>query len=186
MNKTRKRLKQLFRATRRVNLARVTSPSADFSLDRDQVRRGKAARDYRLNAAQIPLLRLLGLLSLYLIVVLWNLYAGAPFEPGRHLALGLTLLGYGLLSWLLLVRYYRRSRRLHLGFLFLNIDVLFYLLAIDQASGNPLPLALGVLLSRVADQVGVGFRRALYFSHLVSVAFGAFLLYRYAIHQPVD
>jgi signal transduction histidine kinase/ActR/RegA family two-component response regulator len=73
------------------------------------------------------------------------------------------------LSWPLLRWAYGRGK-LDWSLLFLHLDVLMWLLNLYHI--EPSTLFFGYfLLMRVADQVGFGFRRALYFNHVVCAAY---------------
>ena len=65
---------------------------------------------------------------------------------------------------------YGRTGRLDLSLAFLHLDVLLWLLNLHHVEQSHLFFAY-LLLIRVADQVGFGFRRAFYFSHVVVAAY---------------
>jgi hypothetical protein len=70
----------------------------------------------------------------------------------------------GLRAW------YGRTGRLDLGLVFLHLDVLVWLPNLRHLEQVHLFFAC-LLLVRVADQVGYGFRRAIYFNHVVLAAY---------------
>ena len=135
----------------------------------------RAASARRIHTVQIPAVRAVGFAILCVIAVLQDVRSGAPHRPRRSSALliainlrlrraqlaGRCALGYG------------RTGRLDLGLLFLHLDVLVWLPNLHHLEQAHLFFAY-LLLMRVADQVGFGFRRALYFSHVVV---GAYLAY---------
>ena len=91
---------------------------------------------------------------------------GAPlWQPQLLLVLALNVV-YPALSWLVLRRWYGRTGRLDLGLFFLHLDILVWLPNLRHLEQAHLFFGY-LLLIRVADQVGYGFRRALYFGHVV-------------------
>ncbi len=104
---------------------------------------------------------------------------GGLAEHGWLLALNAA---YALLSWLALRYGHGRTGRVDLSLAFLHVDVLMWLVILNHIEhGHPAYAYL--LLVRVADQVGFGFRRALYFAHvvvLVYLGYAAFMV----VHDP--
>ena len=75
-----------------------------FTLDTEQARRGKAARAYRINAVQIPLLRSLGFALLSVIVVIHDAGLAGNFPARGFLVLIAINTAYCLGTWLTLRR----------------------------------------------------------------------------------
>ena len=69
--------------------------------------------------------------------------------------------------------WYGRTGRLDLGLLFLHLDILVWLPNLHHLEQAHLFFAC-LLLVRVADQVGWGFRHALYFNHVVVAVYLAY------------
>ena len=83
----------------------------------------------------------------------------------------------------MLRRWYGRTGRLDLGLFFLHLDILIWLPNLRHLEQAHLFFGY-LLLIRVADQVGYGFRRALYFSHVIVATY---LLYSlWVAMQPGD
>ena len=99
-------------------------------------------------------------------------WAHAVDRPQLALLLALNI-GYAALSWAALRAWYGRTGALDLGLLFLHLDVLVWLANLRHLEQAHLFFAC-LLLVRVADQVGYGFRRAIYFNHVVLAAYLAY------------
>ncbi|MFM9882709.1 MAG: ATP-binding protein [Burkholderiales bacterium] len=146
-----------------------------FTLDSEQARRGKAARAYRINAVQIPLLRCLGFALLSVIVLIHDARLAGDFPTRDFLVLLAINTAYCLGTWLILRRYYGRTQALDLTLLFFHTDILIWIVSLHHMEGGTLLLAF-FLLARVGDQIGFGFRRAFYFNNLVAGAYLAYVL----------
>ncbi len=103
----------------------------------------------------------------------WRAEAVFP-QPGLLALLALNL-GYAACAGLLLRWGHGRSGRLDLSLLLFHLDVLVWLANLYRLEPGQLIFAC-FLLVRVADQVGFGFRRALYFGHVVTLAYVAYAL----------
>jgi len=156
---------------------------ASFTLDAELLAERRVANAYRVHTVQLPAVRALGFAILCAIDVLQDVRLGAPlWQPQLLLILGLNI-GYPVLSWLILQRWYGRTGKLDLGLVFLHLDILVWLLNLRHLEQAQLFFGY-LLLIRVADQVGYGFRRALYFSHVIVVSY---LLYSlWVAQQPGD
>ena len=97
-------------------------------------------------------------------------------QLGRLVAINLL---YAAISWMVLRRFYGRTGRLDVSVVFFHLDVLVWLPNLHHLEQAHLFFAY-FLLMRVADQVGFGFRRALYFGHVVVVAYIAYSVWVYA------
>ena len=136
----------------------------------------KEARLIFLHTRQIPSLRIIGFLLMGLGVLLHNQFIlGDLSWPGfwKYLLLSLAYAG---LSWIILWRFYRPRDRFDLAFLFLTLDILPLISAV-YLSGAERSWLFFILLARVADQTTAGFRRALFFAHLVPLSYAGMLLY---------
>jgi len=145
-------------------------PEASFTLDDTLLAQHKAANLRRLYTRQIPALRAAGFLILCAIVLLHDWRADAAFPQPALLGLVALNLGYAALGWLLLRYGHGRSGALDLSLLLFHLDVGVWLLNLWHLEGGHLFFAY-FLLVRVVDQVGFGFRRALYFGHVVTLAY---------------
>ena len=86
-------------------------------------------------------------------------------------------------SWLVLQRWYGRTGGIDLGLVFMHLDILVWLVNLRHLEQTHLFFGY-LLMIRVADQVGYGFRRALYFSHVIVASY---LVYSWWVaHQPGD
>jgi signal transduction histidine kinase/CheY-like chemotaxis protein len=161
------------RALGKVDL-RMTDAGA-FTLDTEQARRGKAARAYRINAVQIPLLRCLGFALLSVIVAIHDAGLAGNFPAHGFLVLIAINTAYCLATWLILRRYSGRTQALDLTLLFFHTDIAIWIVSLHHVEGGTLLLAF-FLLARVGDQIGFGFRRAFYFNNVVGIAYLAYVL----------
>ncbi len=152
-------------------------PDSDsgFALDEAVLARRRAAAERRLYTRQVPALRAGGFAVLCVVALLQSAERGVALWPLPPALAGLLLLnlGYAVLAWALLHWGHGRSRQLPL--LLFHLDLLVWLVNLQQLEHSTLFFA-GFLLVRVADQVGFGFRRALYFGHLVTGAYLVFSL----------
>jgi signal transduction histidine kinase len=149
------------------------SPSTDNSVsssDASGEQHGAAERVYRIHAVQIPALRAFGFGALTLIAALYHLGSPASSSWSNVVALAALNIAYSLASWLILRRFYGRTGPIDLALVFFHVDVLVWLATLHTMGGAPLLFAL-FLVARVADQVGFGFYRALYFNHVVVLTY---------------
>ncbi len=73
---------------------------------------------------------------------------------------------YCLASWLILKRFFRQTSAIHLGNLFLVTDILVLLYAIEL-TGGPRSWLFFLLAGRCLDQIALGYRRGIWFNHLM-------------------
>ncbi|MCR5863700.1 ATP-binding protein [Aquincola sp. J276] len=146
---------------------------SSFTLDPAELQQRKTANARRVHAAQIPLVRVVGFCILCLMAVLNS----EPAHPVDRWLWGLVAanLAYSLLSWAVLWHFYGRTGRFDLSLLFMHLDLPMWLLTLHWLEQTHLFFGY-LLLVRVADQVGYGFRRALYFSHVVVLAYLGYTL----------
>jgi len=149
-------------------------PDTGFTLDDALLARRKAANLRRLYTRQIPAIRAAGFVILCGIALLQDWRGGPPVPPASLWWLVATNLGYAALAGLLLR--HRQKGAQDLSLLLFHLDVLVWLLNLWHLErGGNLFIAY-LLLVRVADQVGFGFRRALYFGHVVTLAYLGYAL----------
>jgi signal transduction histidine kinase/ActR/RegA family two-component response regulator len=144
-----------------------------FSLDPEQSRRAKYRRGYKLNVVQIPIMRVVGFVSMTVAALLFDLTLPV-FPLNDFLTLAAINVGYGVLALLAVRALYDRVGRLDLTFVFLHVDVAMWLFTMHHVSAAD-QLFVFFLLVRVGDQVGFGFRRAFYFTHVVVGTYLAYL-----------
>jgi signal transduction histidine kinase/ActR/RegA family two-component response regulator len=139
---------------------------SSFTLDAAMLGARKAENARRLYTAQIPAVRAVGFAIICVMVIVQHARHPAVLPPLQALLLiGADLL-YAVLSWMLLRWGYGRWRNVDLSHLLFHVDVLIWLPHLYYFEQSNLFFAF-FLLVRVADQVGFGFRRALYFNHLI-------------------
>jgi signal transduction histidine kinase/ActR/RegA family two-component response regulator len=157
---------------------RAGAVDASFTLDADQLAQRRAAAAHRVHAVQIPLIRTAGFVLLCaMAAVQGGLSDDGLIDPALG-ALIVANLAYAGLSGALLGRFYGRTGALDLSLLFIHLDLLpFFANLYFFERGGELFFAY-FLLIRVADQVGFGFRRALYFGHVVVAGY---LIYSLAV-----
>jgi len=143
-------------------------PDTSFTLDETLLAQHKAANLRRLYTRQIPALRAAGFVILCAIAMVHDWRADPGFPQPALLALIAVNLGYAAAGWLLLRRF--RSAAPELSLLLFHLDVAVWLLNLWHLESSHLFYAY-LLLVRVVDQVGFGFRRALYFGQVVTLAY---------------
>jgi signal transduction histidine kinase len=147
--------------------------SPGFTVDEAQLRRIRQSSLRRLHVRQIPAMRAAGFLILTVILMLYDLrHERSLLDASLWRVLALNV-AYCAGSWWVLKLWHGRTGRLDLGLLFLHLDLPVWLANmhhINGGQGDQL-LFIAVLLVRVADQVGFGFRRALYFNHVALLAY---------------
>ncbi|HZN12560.1 MAG TPA: histidine kinase dimerization/phospho-acceptor domain-containing protein, partial [Blastocatellia bacterium] len=162
------------------------APETPIELDPTAEARHQQVRAYRFNVVDVPKLRLVGFGLL--LALLWahnRLILGPGASPNLLNFAGL-LATYGLGSWFVLWRFYRRVGRIDLGFVFLNVDLVFFVLAIYYSGGQSSMLFLLPLI-RVADQANTNFRRVRGFTHLATLLYALFILYLIRVeHRPIS
>ena len=143
---------------------------AGFTLDSAAVTRQRAATAWRLNTVQIPAVRAIGFAILCVIAAMQDIRMGIPIANAWLATLLAINVAYAVFSWLALRAWYSPNARLDLGLVFLHIDIVVWLVNLRHFEQAHLFFAC-LLLVRVADQVGDGFRRAIYFNHVVVAAY---------------
>jgi signal transduction histidine kinase/ActR/RegA family two-component response regulator len=137
-----------------------------FTLDAELLAQRKAESARRVQTIQIPVIRAIGFAILCVIAVLHDLRLGGAFpQPALQRLLAINV-SFAALSWLVLRLGHGRTGRIDLTLVFLHLDVLVWLVNLHHLESSHLFFAY-LLLVRVADQVGFGFRRAFYFSNVV-------------------
>jgi signal transduction histidine kinase len=151
----------------------ATAPALDDSslvLDEASLAQRRAAGARRLYTVQIPSLRAIGFVILCAIALMQGVRGDPALAASElHRLLAVNLLFAAAAAFVLRVGY-GRSGRLDLNMLLFHLDVLVWLLNLHYLEQSQLFFAY-FLLVRVVDQIGVGFRRALYFDHVVTVAY---------------
>ncbi|HEY9240189.1 MAG TPA: hypothetical protein VIP10_15195, partial [Burkholderiaceae bacterium] len=142
----------------------------DFTLDPAALADRRAASARRVHTVQVPTLRVAGFVILCIIALAQDLRAGVPTPSPTVLALIGLNLGYAALAWLLLRRGWRADARFDLALLLFHLDLLVWLPNLHHLEAGNLFFGY-FLLVRVIDQVGFGFRRALYFAHQVTAVY---------------
>jgi signal transduction histidine kinase len=136
---------------------------ASLYLDSGRTEEEKRRREWHFHGIEIPRLRILGVLIMILLVFVRHIFM--PDEPGSSpWLLGAVLLSYALIAWTILYWFFDRVRAVHLGTVFLSIDVVAFLLAI-YLTGADQSWLFFLLFIRTADQTNTNFRRALAFAH---------------------
>jgi signal transduction histidine kinase/ActR/RegA family two-component response regulator len=160
----------------------ASEPDTSFTLDDAVLARRRVAGARRLYAVQIPAVRAAGFVLLSLVVILRGSLSGAPGLPPEVLWLVALNLAYACAAWLLLRFGQGRTDADRLSLALFHLDILVWLPNLNLLEQNQLYFAC-FLLVRVVDQAGVGFRRALYFAHVVTAAYLVFSVW-VAWHAP--
>ena len=163
------------------------SPSdsdASFTLDAALLAQRRATAARRVHTVQLPAVRAAGFAILCAIAILQDVRLGAAADrPPLALLLAINV-GYAIGSWAVLRAWYGRTGRLDLGLLFLHLDILVWLPNLYHFEQAHLFFAC-LLLVRVADQVGWGFRQAIWFNHVVAVAYLGYSCWIW-MHRPAE
>ncbi|HEX2542655.1 MAG TPA: ATP-binding protein [Caldimonas sp.] len=164
----------------------VAASSGDdgFTLDEAVLAERRAATARRVHTVQIPALRFAGFAILCAIALLQAVRSEGFPQPALLWLLAGNL-GYAGVAWWVLRRGWGRVRGLDLSLLLFHVDILVWLPNLYYLEQSHLFFAY-FLLVRVVDQVGFGFRRALYFGHVVTLAYLAYAVWA-SVHaaQPV-
>ena len=146
---------------------------SSFTLDAALLADRKAADARRLYTAQIPVVRICGFAILSLIAAVQHLRNPSALPlPQLSLLVAGNMLFAGL-AWAALRYGHGRIRGLDLSHWLFHLDVLVWLPNLYYLEASNLFFAY-FLLIRVADQVGFGFRRALYFNHVICAMYGLY------------
>ncbi|MEN9383002.1 MAG: hypothetical protein RL323_145 [Pseudomonadota bacterium] len=137
-----------------------------FTFDADELQKSKSNRARRLHTVQIPSLRLVGFALLSVVALLFDLAQAEGVRWDVWARLVLLNLGYAAVSWGLVRAFYGKTGRFDLTLIFQHIDIVVWLATLNFVENAQLMWAL-FLLARVGDSIGFGFRRAIYFNHVV-------------------
>jgi signal transduction histidine kinase/ActR/RegA family two-component response regulator len=140
---------------------------ASFTLDPAELAQRRAQAEYRVHAVQIPLIRAAGFVVLCLMAAVQNAERGVGLADPALGALVVANLVYAGVSGLLLRRLHGRTGALNASLVFFHLDLVMFLVNLYHFERGGVLFFAYFLLIRVADQVGFGFRRALYFGHVV-------------------
>ena len=142
--------------------------SREFDLDETVAKARQKARAKHFQTFTVPAHRLVGLLLLCCLVYLHNLYVLETLTPDGLRDLGEFLLGYGILTWVVLKLVFERWPGTANCFLFLDLPV--WSVAI-YCTGAGQSWLFPILLNRVADQTNTTYRRVLAFLHVAAVCY---------------
>ena len=150
--------------------AAAPAPDDSFTLDEASLAQRRAAGARRLYEVQIPVLRAAGFAILCAIVLMQSVRGDAALAASElRWLLAINLL-FTAAAALVMRLGHGRSGPVDLNMLLFHLDVLVWLLNLHYLEQSQLFFAY-FLLVRVVDQIGVGFRRALYFDHVVTAAY---------------
>ena len=163
---------------------KAVAPASDesFTLDEAILEKHRAAAARRVHMAQIPALRAAGFAILCAIALLQAARSIDGFSDGELLTVLGVNVAYGGAAWLLLRHVYERGRGIELSLLLFHVDIVVWVVNLHYLEQSHLFFAY-FLLVRVVDQVGFGFRRALYFGHVVTLAYLAYAVWA-SVHEP--
>ncbi len=155
-------------------LRAVIEPEPEpFILDAQSLAAAKARRERMVHAVQIPLIRAAGFFILCAIAAVHDLRFGLPVPNAGLIGLWLLNFGYAAASAALLWFAWGRTGRLDLSLLFLHLDLVVWMATLHHVESGQLMVAV-LLLIRVSDQIGFSVRRAIYFAHVVALAYLAY------------
>jgi signal transduction histidine kinase/HPt (histidine-containing phosphotransfer) domain-containing protein len=160
--------------------------SIALELDPEKAEKRKRAARYSLNAMQFPILRIVGFAGIAFFILVHNYYLFKILSWSACLQFSAIASLYSLISWLLLYRYFGKTDRFDLGFLFLCTDILIFALAVYLSGGQKSFLFL-LFVVRVADQANTNFKRVLWFAHLsVAIYIGLLLFLHFVDHRHIS
>jgi signal transduction histidine kinase/CheY-like chemotaxis protein/HPt (histidine-containing phosphotransfer) domain-containing protein len=146
-------------------------------LDPDEAKREQAKKAYRLHTFQIPCRRALGLMLVPPCVLLHNLYLvptpSAWADFWRVLVLYTLYVG---VSWLILLVWFNKVQRVHLGSFFLFFDIILLLMAIYYSGGEK-SWFFFLMMLRTADASSMTRRLRLLFVHACTLGYVLLLVY---------
>ncbi len=148
-------------------------PDDGFTLDAELLRKRKADSARRVHTFEIPLIRAAGFIFLCAIVLLHDIGIERPVPSIDLLLLWSVNLLYAVLSWLLLRAFWGRTGGIDLAQVFMHLDVVVWLATLHHVEQSHLFFGF-LLLVRVSDQVGFGFRRAFYYANVVVAIYLAY------------
>jgi hypothetical protein len=148
-------------ANRRTRDPRGDPTQLIIDLDLDEIERKKAHRLYRLNVVQIPALRLLGFCLLTICIFFHNLFILKSSAHPNIFEIASIVIGYSIISWLILYSCFGKIKRFDIGFLFLVFDIFMWTLMV-YFSGGEKSLLFWLMVIRVADQINTSFKRVLF------------------------
>jgi hypothetical protein len=160
----------------------MKSPEIVIDVDPGQAERRKREKRRRLNAIEIPRIRVIGCAMLSLLVVLHNEFVGRALSDVGVVALIVGLLAYAAVSW---AAVYATGGRQLLSDAFLTLDVFVFAVAV-YFLGADRSWLLFVFMLRTADQASTTFRRTLYFAHMSTLAYVTMIAFaKYGGGSPV-
>ena len=163
--------------------ATATEPhDAGFTLDATLLAERRAASARRLHTVQLPMVRALGFAILCAIALLHDWRVGLPLTSPALLWVLFVNVAYAGLSWPVLRWAHGRFPHVDASLVFLHVDMLVWLVTLHHVESSTLFFAY-FLLVRVADQLGFGFRRALYFDHVLCAVYLAYSVW-VALFEP--
>lgn len=127
----------------------------------------KSERDYRLNAYDLPTTRCIGLGILILMVLMHDAVVIDTLNNRDIVFTCLVYMGYGLVSWGILLKWYRSDHVPNLGLVFLSLDVVVFTHAVYITGASNSWLFL-ILLVRTTDQATSSAVRVLGFGLLTA------------------
>ena len=139
-------------------IGQTVGKESGFTLDPALRAQRKAESERRVHTVVIPLIRAIGFAILSAIALLHDVSDGRQANGPGHGWLLTMNAGYALLSWLALRFGHGRTGPIDLSLVFLHLDLLMWLLILNHIEHGHAAYAY-LLLVRVADQVGFGFRR---------------------------
>jgi diguanylate cyclase (GGDEF)-like protein len=154
-------------------------------LDPGEAERRKKTTAYRVNAVQVPAIRIVGFAGLSAVLWLHNRFLLPVFDPAAVARFAAATLLYSLVSWAVLIRAYRSGPKPAVSLAFFVADLVPVAMAL-ALSGGESSLLFFVLMMRAADQVSRGTRRALLFAHLATVTWAAVIAWRAFGGAPVS
>lgn len=152
------------------------SPSLSTPIEQGQNLEKIRASHQRYLTSGAPRFRVIGFFALSITLAIYLFLLRAPNWFTQFL-LFLTLVQiYAFGAWAIQRWFYLRYRHRWLYLTFMGLDIGAYLYAIYLTGGNE-SWIIFVLLARVADQVHLGVRRPLVFSHLIVLGYACLLGY---------
>ena len=158
----------------------------DLDIDPKAAQLKKAQRDTHYNVVVAPALRAVGFAILALFVLLHQQWISNDFSWDEIRPFLFLAGAYTLLSWGALASLYTRVRSVHLGMVFLTLDICIWTLAI-YFSGGEQSLLFFILILRPIDHLHLNVKHVVAFAHFSALCYVLLIAYLYGIeHRPLS
>ncbi len=160
----------------------IEAAAFDLDIDPQVAQQKKAQRDYHYNVFVAPALRTAGFALLTLFVFMHNQWILQDFTWVSFRYFLLITSCYSLFSWITLLGLYTRLQKIHLGMVFLTLDVCVWTLAIYFSGGEKSYLFF-ILILRPIDHLHINAAHVFRFAHVSTCCYLLLSTYLYTVEQ---